>query len=67
MYKRQAYVTRLTHEKYAATYTKVLNALKNLYKVKNDSPALLNFLALVKWVDTEAAARLGKDIGMNAP
>jgi hypothetical protein len=63
----EAYVTRLTHEKYAATYTKVLNALKNLYKVKNDSPALLNFLALVKWVDTEAAARLGKDIGMNAP
>jgi len=54
------------HEKYAATYAKVIAALKNLHKVKADSPALVNFVALVKWVDGEAAAKLAKDIGMTA-
>jgi hypothetical protein len=62
----ETFVTRLTHEKYAATYTKTVNALKNLYKVKADSPALVNFLALVKWVDHSAADKLAKDIGMHA-
>lgn len=60
----ETFVTRLIHEKYAATYAKVLGALKNLHKVKADSPALVNFVALVKWVDSEAAAKLAKDIGM---
>ena len=63
----ESYVSRLMHEKYAATYTKVMNSLKNVYKAKADSPTLLNFLALVKWVDAEAANRLGVDIGMYAP
>ena len=62
----ETYATRLTHEKYAAIYAKVLNALKNLYKVKADSPALLNFIALVKWVDADAAAKIVADLGMTA-
>ena len=63
----ESYVSRLMHEKYAATYHKVMNSLKNVYKAKADSPTLLNFLALVKWVDADAANRLGVDIGMFAP
>jgi hypothetical protein len=59
----ETFVTRLTHEKYADTYKKVVNALKNLFKVKADSPALVNFLALVKWVDAASAERIAKDIG----
>lgn len=59
----EAYAHRLTHEKYAATYNKVVNALKNLHRVKADSPALVNFLALVKWVDPASADRLAQDIG----
>lgn len=62
----EAYANRLTHEKYAATYAKVLHALKNLFKVKSDSPALINFIALVKWVDPDSAGKLAHDIGMNA-
>lgn len=62
----ESYSNRLTHEKYAATYNKVINALKNLHKVKADSPALVNFVALVKWVDPESAAKITKDIGMPA-
>lgn len=60
----ESYVSRLTHEKYAETYAKVVHALRNLFKVKPDSPALVNFISLVKWVDPEAAARLSRDIGM---
>ena len=62
----ESYATRLTHEKYVATYTKVIGALKNLYKVKTDSPALVNFVALVKWVDPVSAEKIAKDIGMPA-
>ncbi len=62
----ESYSNRLTHEKYAATYAKVVNALRNLFKVKADSPALVNFLALVKWVDPASAEKLSKDIGMPA-
>ncbi|MBI3852629.1 MAG: hypothetical protein HY298_20420 [Verrucomicrobia bacterium] len=61
------YVMRLTHEKYAATYIKVVNSLKNMFKAKSDSPTLLNFIRLVKWVDAEAAKKLSTDIGMAAP
>ena len=59
----ESYVSRLVHEKYADTYNKVVNALRNLFKVKSDSPALVNFIALVKWVNPEAAAKLSQDIG----
>jgi hypothetical protein len=62
----ESYVVRLTHEKYAATYTKVVNSLKNILKAKPDSPMLLNFMSLVKWVDSEAARRMSHDIGMVA-
>jgi hypothetical protein len=62
----ETYVTRLTHDKYAAVYAKVLNALKNLYKVKADSPALVNFIALAKWVDAVSADKIVNDIGMTA-
>ncbi|MGN6554042.1 MAG: hypothetical protein ACTHLW_10010 [Verrucomicrobiota bacterium] len=63
----ETYVSRLTHEKYAATYQKVLNSLRNMFKANPQSPTLLNFVALVKWVDTEAANKLGADIGMLTP
>ena len=62
----ESYVHRLMHEKYAATYAKVLTTLRNMFKVKHDGPALLSFIALVKWIDPESAARLAKDIGMPA-
>jgi hypothetical protein len=63
----ESYVSRLMHEKYASTYTKVMNSLKNMYRAKADSPTLLNFIALVKWVDAEAASKLSMDVGMHAP
>jgi hypothetical protein len=62
----EAYSNRLTHEKYAATYGKVINALKNLHKVKSDSPALMNSVALVKWVDPGSADKIARDVGMLA-
>lgn len=62
----ETYVTRLTHEKYATTYHKVVNSLKNMFKAKPDSPTLLNFVALVKWVDAAAAQKLCGDIGLPA-
>lgn len=62
----ESYVTRLTHEKYAATYAKVVNSLKNMFKAKPDSPTLLNFIALVKWVDAEAAQKISRDVGVHA-
>jgi len=62
----ESYVTRLTHEKYAATYAKVVNSLKNMFKAKPDSPTLLNFVALVKWVDADAARKISADIGLPA-
>jgi hypothetical protein len=60
----ETFATRLIHEKYAATYAKVISALKNMFKVKADSPTLINFIALVKWVNSEAATRLAHDIGL---
>ncbi len=62
----ESYVSRLMHEKYADTYTKVVHALRNMFKVKPDSPALVNFISLVKWVNAEAAAKLSQDIGLPA-
>jgi hypothetical protein len=63
----ESYVSRLMHEKYADTYSKVVHALRNLFKVKPDSPALVNFISLVKWVNPEAADKLSQDIGMPLP
>jgi len=60
----ETFVTRLTHEKYAPVYAKTVHALKNLFKVKADSPALVNFIALVRWVDADAAAKISKDVGL---
>ncbi len=60
----ETYVTRLTHEKYAGIYHKVVNSLKNMFNAKPDSPTLLNFVALVKWVDAAAAQKLTHDVGM---
>jgi hypothetical protein len=63
----ETYVSRLVHEKYASTYKKVVTSLKNMFSAKPDSPTLLNFLALVRWVDPAAANRLCADIGMPVP
>jgi hypothetical protein len=62
----ESYVQRLLHEKYAATYAKILTTLRNMFKARADGPALVNFIALVKWIDAESAAKLTKDIGMTA-
>ena len=62
----ESYVIRLTHEKYAGTYAKVVTSLKNMFKAKPDSPTLVNFVSLVRWVDAAAAAKLSADIGMSA-
>jgi hypothetical protein len=60
----ETYVTRLTHEKYAATYQKVISSLRNMFRANPSSPTLLNFVALVKWLDQEAANKISADIGM---
>ena len=62
----ESYVQRLLHEKYAATYAKVLTTLRNMFQARADGPVLVNFIALVKWIDPESAAKLAKDIGMPA-
>ncbi len=62
----ESYANRLTHEKYAETYAKVIQALKNLFKVKADSPALVNFITLMKWAAPESASKIAHDIGMSA-
>jgi len=62
----ETYVVRLTHEKYAATYKKVVNSLRNMYHANAQSPTLVNFMALVKWLNADAAQKLGADIGMPA-
>lgn len=60
----EAYVVRLTHDKYASAYAKVLSSLKSTYKVKPDSPALVNFIALASWADADCGAKISADIGM---
>jgi len=62
----ETYVTRLTHEKYAASYNKVVTSLRNMYRANPTSPTLLNFIALVKWLDPTAAHRMSTDIGIPA-
>lgn len=63
----ETYVTRLMHEKYASTYNKITNSLRNMFRAKPDSPTLLNFTALVRWVDPQAANKLAGDVGMALP
>jgi len=63
----EIYLTRLLHQKYASTYHKVVNSLKNMFKAKPDAPTLMNFLALVRWVSPEAADKMCADIGMTVP
>jgi hypothetical protein len=63
----ETYVSRLMHEKYAATYKKVVTSLRNMFTAKPDSPTLLNFLTLVRWVEPGAANKLSGDIGMPVP
>ncbi|MGA2854777.1 MAG: hypothetical protein ABSE90_11700 [Verrucomicrobiota bacterium] len=60
----ESYIQRLLHEKYAATHAKVMNTLRNMFKARADGPALVNFIALVKWIDAGAAARIAGEIGM---
>ncbi len=60
----ETYVTRLTHEKYAGTYQKIVKSLKNMFAAKPDSPTLVNFMALVKLLNPEEASKWSADIGM---
>ena len=60
----ETYVRRLTHEKYSATYNKVVNSLKNMCQANPSSPTLVNFLALIKWVDADAAKKLSAEVQM---
>ena len=63
----ESYVSRLTHEKYADIYAKTVKSLTNLFKVKPDSPTLVNFLNLLKWIDPEAEKKMAADIGIAPP
>jgi hypothetical protein len=63
----ESHVTRLTHEKYAGTYKKVVNSLKSMFSTRPDNPTVVNFMALVRWVSPEAANKMSHDIGMPAP
>ena len=63
----ETYVTRMTHEKYASTYHKIVNSLRTMFHAKADSPTLLNFVALVKWVSPDTETRLCADVGMPEP
>jgi len=40
--------------------------LTNLFKVNPESPTLVNFLNLLKWVDAEAERKMAADIGIHA-
>ena len=48
-------------------YAKDVKSLPNKFRVTADSPTLINFLSLVKWVDADAEKKLAADIGMHAP
>jgi len=60
----ETYITRLTHEKYSATYQKAVNSLRTLYHAKPDAPTLQNFMALAKWSNAELAPKIYADVGM---
>jgi len=58
----ETYVARLTNEKYAVIYNKIVNSLRIMHR--QNSPTLANFVALVKWLDPNAALKLNADVGM---
>jgi hypothetical protein len=58
----ETYVMRLTNEKYAPIYNKIVNSLRIMHR--QNSPTLANFVQLVKWVDANAATKLNADVGM---
>jgi hypothetical protein len=58
----ETYVMRLTNEKYAVIYNKIVNSLRIMHR--QNSPTLANFVQLVKWVDPNAASKLNADVGM---
>lgn len=60
------YVSRLTHEKYATVYQKIVNSLRNTVKANPQSPTLVNFMTLVRWVDADAARKLSLDLAAPA-
>jgi hypothetical protein len=62
----ETYAIRLTHEKYATTYNKVVNSLKSMIKANPGNATPFNFIALIKWVDPEAAKKLGEDAQLPA-
>ena len=62
----ELHVTRLFHEKYAATYKKVVNSIKSMIAARPDNPTAHTFVALVRWVNPEAANKLCADTGMPA-
>jgi hypothetical protein len=63
----ESYANRLMHEKYADIHAKIVKSLGNMFKIKPDSPTLVNFLNLLKWVDPAAEKKLAADIGIHAP
>jgi hypothetical protein len=63
----EAYVSRLTHQKYAPVYCKVVNSLRSMFHARPDNPTLVTFLALVRWAHPEAAVKLYADVGMPVP
>ena len=63
----ETFVNRLLHDKYVATYRKVVNSLKNLHHANPNSPTLLTFLTLVRWISPEAAQRICADGGIPLP
>ena len=63
----ETYVSRLTHEKYAPTYHRLVNSLRSMFQAKPDNPTLLTFMALVRWANPEAANKLYADVGMPVP
>jgi hypothetical protein len=37
-----------------------------MHQANPQSPTLLNFMAMVKWADAEAAEKVGADVGLRA-
>ena len=62
----ETYAIRLTHEKYAATYQKVVNSLKSMLKANPGNALPFNFVALIKWVDPDAGKKLSDDVQLPA-
>lgn len=59
----ETYVARLTNEKYAVIYNKIVNSLRIMHR--QSSPTLATFVKLVEWLDPNAVSKLNTDIGMD--